>query len=33
MASAEGWVFDEHQTLIAKSQADFKLIKKGAEEK
>lgn len=28
MASAEGWVFDEYQTLIAKSQADFKLLKK-----
>jgi acyl-coenzyme A thioesterase PaaI-like protein len=28
MASAEGWVYDENQTLIAKSQADFKLLKK-----
>lgn len=28
MASAEGWVYDENQTLIAKSQADFKLLKR-----
>lgn len=28
MASAEGWVYDENQILIAKSQADFKLLKK-----